>query len=116
MKMGYGAIAFLVGGLLALIVGLGDAFGMYDLTGTPLTVITWALLVIGILVGLWNIDNAESMPFVVAVVGLTLLIGVATGIARVSEIMQALGRPLLTFLVPAAVVVSAKVVFDKARN
>ncbi len=116
MKMGYGAIAFLIGGALALVIGLGAAFNMYEITGTAATVVTWVLLVAGILVGLWNIDNAESVPFVVGVVGMTLLVGITTGVARVNEIVSAIGTPLITFLMPASIIVAAKMVFEKAKN
>jgi hypothetical protein len=102
-----GSWAFLIGVVLAAILGLGFAGG-FDAT------ISWVLVVIGLIVGLLNIADKEAQPFLLS--GVVLIIassmGQGIGIAMLDSILSAL---LLVF-VPATIIVALKNVFGLARR
>lgn len=102
-----GKWAFLVGIILAVILGLlGPVSG------------TWAivLVVIGLIIGLLNVAEKEVMPFLMS--GAILIIASALGgsvmasIPYVGTILDA----ILAVFVPATVIVAIKHVFNLARN
>ena len=102
-----GAWAFLIGVVLAVILG---AFGQVE--GIVIT----ALVVIGLVVGLLNVTGSETTPFLLA--GVSLVIVSALGsdvlgtIAWISSILSALNA----IFVPATVIVALKTVFTIAKN
>ena len=102
-----GRWAFLIGVILAVILGaLGPVSG------------TWAmvLIIIGIVVGLFNVADREVTPFLMS--GAVLIIASALGgnlmgnLPYVGSILDA----LLAIFVPAIVIVAVKNVFSLARN
>ena len=102
-----GSWAFLIGVLLALVLGL---LGQLNQTWTIV------LVAIGLIVGLLNIADEEATPFLMS--GLALIIAAAFGkgvideVGYIGNIMQA----LLTVFVPATIVVAIRNVFSLARN
>lgn len=105
-----GAWAFLIGVILAVIFGF---------IATQLWVI-WVLVILGIIVGLLNIADAEVQPFLIA--GVILVIVSAFG-GSVFAGLQLLNTAFLTnilnnmlmLFVPATVIVALKSVFSIAR-
>jgi len=110
-KMGdmLGSWAFLIGFILAVIIGLG--FG-----GGYVTMMTSVLIALGILVGLLNINSGESSKFLLS--GAVLVIvselgkDAIAGVPYVSGVLPA----LLILFVPATLIVAIKNVFSMARN
>ena len=106
-----GAWAFLIGVILALIVG---ALG---LTGANWTS---ALVVLGIIIGLLNIGGAELKEFmlagtvlvIVSALGGQAVAGLVISVIRVGEILNA----LVILFVPATMVVALKTVFALAKR
>jgi len=104
-----GAWAFLIGVILALILGL---LGQDVVTGT------WAiiLVVLGIIVGLLNIAGSETKDFLLA--GTALVIVGALGgqtlmeVSYLGNVLQA----LVILFVPATIVVALKSVFAIAKR
>ena len=114
-SINWGAYAFLIGLIVALVAGILSAFG----TGLPgwLAVV---LVIIGLVVGLFNITDKEIMPFLWA--GVVLVIVSSQGAATL-EIIPTVGTFLATILnslmlifVPATIIVAMKVVFAVAQN
>lgn len=102
-----GSWAFLVGVILAVVLGL-----IGNLTGNWLI----ALVIIGLIVGLLNIADEETMPFLMS--GAVLIIASAFGgsvLADVQIISNVLSA-LLVIFVPATVIVAVKNVFSLAHN
>jgi hypothetical protein len=102
-----GSWAFLIGVILALILGF-----MGDLSPT----IVWVLFVIGLIVGLLNIGDEETHPFLMS--GLVLIIAGAFG-GEILTIVPALNRmfeALLVIFVPATVIVAIRHVFSLAKH
>ena len=102
-----GSWAFLIGVLLAVILGL---------LGTLNTTWVIVLVAIGLIVGLLNIADEETSPFLMS--GLALIIAAAFGagvmrdVPRLNDVLQA----LLTVFVPATIVVAIRNVFTLARS
>ncbi|MBU1136247.1 MAG: hypothetical protein ABIG37_01960 [Nanoarchaeota archaeon] len=105
-----GAWAFLIGVILALIIGL------IGLSATWITV----LLVLGILIGLLNVGGTELKDFMLA--GTVLVIVGSLGgqalynltIANIS--IGAVFPALVALFVPATIVVALKAVFAMAKK
>ncbi len=106
-----GAWAFLIGVILALVVG---ALGLVDARWTA------ALVVLGIVIGLLNIGGAELKDFMLAGAVLVIvsafggqgLAGLEISIIRIGAILNA----LITLFVPATIIVALKTVFALARK
>jgi len=106
MAKSFGAWAFLVGIVLAVIFGI---IGMTEL-------LTIVLFIIGIIVGLLNVTDTEVTPFLMA--GAVLVIVSALGSDVLSAIEWAAGilDAILVIFVPATAVVAIKSVFSIAKN
>ncbi len=102
-----GSWAFLVGVLLAVVLGLIGNFSQ-----------TWmiVLVVIGLLVGLLNVVGDETSPFMMS--GVVLIIASAFGGAVLSNVplVSSVLNSLLVIFVPATVIVAIKNVFNLARD
>jgi len=104
-----GAWAFLIGIILAVIIGL---------LGLGATKGIWAivLVILGIIIGLLNVGGAELKEFLLA--GAVLVIVSALGgetllgVNYIGSILQA----LVTLFVPATIVVALKTVFAIAKK
>ena len=114
-----GAIAFFVGMLLAIIAG-----GVSRDNGT----IVLILVILGIIVGLFNITSREMIPFLVAAIAL-VVVGTAVGsegnygpFAPLNDVINGLGRVLngmvayiAVFMTPAAIITAIRVVWSLAQ-
>ena len=102
-----GAWAFLIGVVLAVVLG---ALGKVE--GTVVTV----LVAIGLIVGLLNVKDEETTPFLFA--GVSMVIVSALGgnvlgtISWAANILSALNA----IFVPATIIVALKTVFGLAKN
>ncbi len=108
-KSGMGALgrwSFLVGVLLAVIFGLFTA-GSW---------LAWLLVVLGLVVGLLNIDEKEVGAFLTA--GTVLVLMGYFGGQTLSSVayLSAIFNNLLTLFVPATIVVAVKSVMALAKN
>jgi hypothetical protein len=107
-----GSWAFLVGVILALVFGLFAS----SFSSTAQGYMVWALVIIGLVVGLLNVTAKESAPFLMS--GVVLLIasvfgaGVMQGVQYIPSILEA----LLMIFVPATIIVAIKNVFSLAKN
>lgn len=105
---GLGGWAFLIGVLLAIVLVY---IGKIDSTWT-----TWILVVIGLIVGFFNVAERETEPFLMS--GAVLIIASAFGgpalsaVASLNSVLQA----LLLIFVPATVIVAIKHVFNMAKH
>lgn len=111
-----GSWSFLVGLLLAVLLGVG-------LTGPYATQMYWVVFLLGIVVGLLNITSQEASAFLTAGTVLVLVsylgadvLGVAAqaglGLDKLVSILQS----ILTLFVPATIVVAVRAVFGLARS
>ena len=107
-----GAWAFLIGVILAVIFGL-----FFDLT---IAWVGWVLVLIGIIIGLLNIADAEVQPFLLAAAilvivsyfGGTVFDVIKVGTLSLSNVLKS----LLMLFVPATIIVALKSVFSLAKG
>jgi len=102
-----GSWAFLIGVILAVVLGLiGGIGGIW----------TIILVVLGLIVGLLNVADKETGPFLMS--GAVLIIASALGKSGVSDIQILIDvlDALLILFIPATVIVAIKNVFNLARN
>lgn len=104
-----GAWAFLLGIVLALVVGL-----LNDLGSDP--IILGILVALGLIVGLLNITGRETSHFLMS--GVVLIIASAFGTGVMSSIPKAVDilASLMTIFVPATIIVAVKNVFVLAKS
>ena len=99
--------AFIIGILLAIIAGLVPAWQ------TP--TITWILVVIGLVVGLLNIQAKETTEFLVAAITL-LIVGSAGAIPALGVIVLSILANIVAIVAPAALIVALKAVYSLANK
>jgi hypothetical protein len=105
-----GPWAFLLGLLVAVVAAVM----------TPNTAIIWGLGALGILVGLFNISEKETTPYLIATIAfMTAAAGLVNVLAQVPYLGVAI-KPFMTnivvFVAPGAAVVALKALFSLARD
>lgn len=105
-----GEWAFLVGLLLAIVLGLFPQALAVNTT-------TAVLVVLGIIVGLVNIAGKESHNFLLASVALLVAGSAGYGVLPgVGDYLGAILTNISTFVAPAAVIVAVKAVYELAKK
>ena len=106
-----GSWAFLIGLVLAVLLGLG-------LTGAYGEQMTLVLFLLGIVVGLLNITHDETAAFLTSgtVLALVSFLGSGAGIFDVHPLIQGILQGVLMLFVPATMIVALKSVFGLAKN
>ena len=106
-----GSWSFLVGLVLAVLLGLG-------LTGPFQATMLWVVFLLGIVVGLLNVTHDETSAFLTGGVILALVsfLGVQAGVFdAVAPVIGNILRGILTLFIPATIIVALKSVFSLAR-
>jgi len=108
-KIGY--YAFMIGVVLALIVGIfADMLGTM---GIDVSLLPLVLVVLGLIVGILNIGDKEINNFLIAVIAIAVV-----GSADLSTIpmfgiyLQSIVSYLAIFVAPAALVVALKAIYN----
>ena len=102
-----GSWAFLIGIVIAVIVGL------FDVSSSGLVI---TLVVIGIIVGLLNIADEEAQPFMLSGAVLVIVAALGEGAVGVIRAFGGVMQALLMIFVPATIIVAVKNVFSLARS
>ena len=108
MATEYGNWAFIIGVVLAIIMGL---FGVY--VSTYVETITYIMIILGLIVGFYNIAHKEAVNFLIAAIAL-LAVG-AAGLETLPVIGVYLGgilTQIAVFVAPAAVIVALKAIWS----
>jgi len=108
-----GSWSFLIGVVLAVILGLG-------LGGAYSTTLLWILFLLGVIVGLVNITHNETGSFLtsgtilvlVSFLGASVIESVAVPFVSMANLLKG----ILTLFVPATIIVALKSVFVLARR
>lgn len=117
-----GAWAFLIGVILAIIIGLSTTLISIPALTKYSSVIYGILLILGLIVGYLNVMGKDSQTFMVAGTvlvivskfGMDAVIGSLIGFP-IAEAIKTVFVALLTLFVPATIVVALKTVFSIAR-
>ena len=102
-----GGWAFLIGVIIAIIVGI---------LGTPSSTIMTILVVIGILVGLFNIADKEASSFLISGVVLVIVGSLGGNAFGSLTIVTGILAALMAIFVPAIIIVAIKNVLSIAKN
>jgi len=98
--------AFLIGIALAMLAGLVPQM--------QTQAITWALVLLGLVVGLLNITAKETKEFLIACVALVIVADAAAPL--LGPVMAAILGNIVTFVFPAAFVVAFKSIWTLASE
>ena len=109
--MSVGGLAFLIGIVGSLI--LGGLIGAGVFTITP--VWTVAMIVVGLLIGLLNIKDSESVALMVAVLVLGAGAGVLANLPAIGMVAEAMLGTLAKVVLPAGIIVAVAVIIKKAK-
>ena len=107
-----GSWSFLVGIVLAILLGLGYAGAFH-------TTMVWVVFLVGIVVGLLNITHDETAAFMTSgtVLVLVSFLGIEVGVFKfVAPVLANILMSILTLFVPATIIVALKSVFSLARG
>jgi len=107
-----GSWSFLVGIILAVLLGLG-------FTGSYQTQMLWAVFLLGVVVGLLNVTAGEVGPFLTSgtILVLVSFLGVQAGIFEaVAPAIFNILTGILTLFVPATIIVALRAVFVLAKR
>lgn len=112
-----GEYAFLAGVLIAVFAGIASQMGALDANtaGTA----TLLLVALGIAVGMLNITERETTPFLIAAVALVVS-GTANfsviNIANIGALLDRVVDNVAVFVVPGAVIVALKAIWALASS
>lgn len=102
-----GSWAFIIGVILALIVGLFDA--------AP--ILTWLLIVLGLVVGVLNVSGKEATTFLFVSLVLVVISAFTGGmVANDNPYILGMLRAIVIFIAPAALLVALKAIYGLARD
>lgn len=116
-----GAYAFLLGVIIAVIIGA--AASLTTIEASIQQSAAAVLVLLGLVVGFLNIHDKETMPFLVASIALMFGVSGAGAFAVWGVTQMSLGLLLnrvlsnvAVFVIPAAMVVSLKAIWDSASK
>lgn len=108
-----GSWAFIIGVIVALIVGIFSA-------GTANAVTTSVLIVLGLIVGFLNVTGRETTPFLLAAVSLVIVSSLGGSklgmIPTIGATLEGTLGALMTFVIPATIIVALKAIWALAHD
>ncbi|MEK6935708.1 MAG: hypothetical protein AABW67_02890 [Nanoarchaeota archaeon] len=107
-----GAWAFLIGIVLALVIGL---FSNYFVAMTQ-EIILGTLLFLGLAVGFFNITNKESSKFLLVSIALVIASYIGYSVMAIIPQISNILNALLVLLIPAIIIVALRSLFEIAKN
>lgn len=108
-----GSWAFLVGVLLAVIVGIINGLEIYSLNSA---LVVGVLMVAGLIIGLFNIKSVESMPFLFSGIALIIAGVFGASVMQAVPVVSATLVAILDIFIPATIVVAIRNVFSMAKR
>lgn len=106
-----GTWAFLLGVLISVVAGLVPNFAEPPLAGQ----VAWALVILGLLVGLLNIRARETQEFLIACTAILVVAGMG-GLPPLGRILGAILTNIIAFVAPAAILVALRAVWQLAEE
>lgn len=109
MASQYGNYAFIIGVVLAIILGLFSGF-VVEYTET----IAYIMIILGLIVGFYNIGHKEAINFLIAAIALLAVSGALGDLPVVGNYITGIITQIAYFVAPAAVLVALKAVYEMA--
>jgi hypothetical protein len=104
-----GSWAFLIGLILAVLVGIFQMSGFGQ-------GVSYLLIVLGIVVGLLNIADEEVEPFLMTGAVLVIVGTLGQSVVQTVPVFDRILQALTLLFVPATIIVALKNVFGMAKN
>jgi len=121
-----GTWAFIIGIIIALIVGLYQAYLMENNSSTDIGgYIAWILVVLGAIVGILaamgkgTITKSETSGFLIAGIALVVMYGVFRGMVLkpwIGSLLQGISWSLSIFVAPAVGILAIKAIWDMGKD
>ena len=108
-----GAWAFLIGVILAVIIGVLPTLQIQ--LGVSTTWLQYLLVILGLIVGFLNVANKDINTFLLAALALVIVSYMAAASLSIIPIIGSVFSALLMLFVPATVIVALKSVFSIAK-
>ena len=102
-----GGWAFLIGVVLALVIGV---------IGNVTPTIAYILVLVGLVIGLLNIGDEETTPFLMSGTVLIIVSSLGSNVVSMVPILDGVLNALLLLFVPATIIVAVRHVFSLARR
>ena len=113
MEQKIGSWAFIIGVVLAIIIGLLGT----NIFGGAATWLPLVFVLLGTAIGFLNVSARESTPFLVAVIALLAASGVNWSvIPGIGDYLGAIFQLIAALMAPAAIIVGIKEVWSLASN
>ncbi|MBI2574745.1 hypothetical protein HYV82_02575 [Candidatus Woesearchaeota archaeon] len=109
-----GSWAFILGVIIAVVAGVLQAQ-----SETPSPMLTSLLIVLGLVVGFLNVTGKETTPFLLATVSLVIVSmggDVLGKVATVGPYISGVLGSIMTFVVPATIIVALKAIYALASD
>ena len=110
----FGHYSFILGVVLAIVLGL------FTFSGQTRNIVLLALVVLGLIVGFLNITKSEINEFLIAsimiVVGASVFNNIAGVVPYVGEYLKEIMLYLSMFIVPSALIVAFKAIYDLGKD
>ena len=103
---GFGGWAFIIGVIIAVLVGLFGGLSSW----------LWALVIIGLIVGLLNVSGGESTDFLLATVSLVIVTALGSNVMSSIPVLETILNAITTLVVLVKVIVALKSVYSLAKN
>jgi len=101
-----GKWAFIIGLIIAVLAGLFLQAGW----------VAWVLAILGVLVGLFNVTEAETQNFLLAAIGLTVSASALNNLPIIGGIIASILAYIVAFAVGATIVVALLTLFKTAKT
>ncbi len=108
-----GSWAFLIGVVLAFIFGIS---GLVSTANPVQGGVSFALVILGIIVGLLNISEKEVQPFLFAGVSLVIVSSLGSSALRFVPWMGGILSAIMIMFVPTTIIVAVKHAFSLAKQ
>jgi len=126
-----GSWAFIIGIIIALIVGLIQAWGLEAADQTPIFAsenagaVAWVLAIIGVIIGILavlgrgTITKKETPAFLMAGIALVVMYGVFKDVAitpYIGALLSGISLSLAIFVAPAVGILAIKAIWDMGKE
>ena len=107
-----GAWAFLIGVILAVILGVFQSY----MSMRAVAILYPMIVVLGLIVGFLNIANKDSVTFLFASLSLVIVSAFGQSVLGYVPYVNTTLASLLTMFVPATIIVALRTVFEIAKT
>lgn len=107
MRTHYGNWAFIIGVVLAIVLGLFEGF-VAGYTDT----ILWIMIILGLIVGFYNIAHKEAINFLITAIAFLAVTTALNALPLIGAYISGILNNIAVFVAPAALLVALKALYE----